>query len=283
MNASVEPSALGLIAGTGRFPLDVADAARRLGRRVFAIAFHSHTDPRIETRAAAVTWLHPGEVGAAIEALREAGIRDAVMAGKVPKTALHSGADALRLDAEAREILAGVPARGDGSILAALADHLERRGIRLLDQTSFVPELLALPGALGTCRPGPAQRADIAFAVPIARALAAFDVGQTVVVKDRCVLAVEAAEGTDAAIARAGSIASGACVVKVARCGQDPRFDLPAIGPETVHALAAARAAVLAFEAGRTVVLDRAESIRIADRHGIALLGLPSDPLAEEA
>jgi DUF1009 family protein len=270
---SADPQTLGLIAGRGAFPLDVAHSARRRGRDVVAIAFHRHTDPRIEAAVSAVTWLHPGEVAAGVEALRCAGVRDAVMAGALPKAALCGSPDRLRLDAEAARILGRLAARGDAALLSALADHLESRGIRLLDQAQLVPELLAGEGPLGRARPTPEQEADIAFGWPLAEAVAALDIGQTLVVKDRAVLAVEAIEGTDAAILRAGRIASGACVVKVAGPKSDPRFDLPAIGPGTAKALIAAGAAALAFEAGRTVVLDREALVAAADAHGIALVG----------
>jgi len=270
---SAGPEALGLIAGMGTFPLDIARSARRRGRNVVAIAFHRHTDPRIEAAVSAVTWLHPGEVGTAVEALCSAGVRDAVMAGKVPKAALCASPDGLRLDAQATRILGRLATRGDDSLLSALADHLESRGIQLLEQAELVPELLAGEGPLGRARPTAEQQADIAFGWPIAEVVAALDIGQTLVVKDRTVLAVEAIEGTDAAILRAGGIASGACVVKVAGPKRDPRFDLPAIGPETARALIAAGAAVLAFEAGRTVVLEREATVEAADAHGIALVG----------
>jgi DUF1009 family protein len=273
------PRVLGLIAGTGRFPLDIARSAASGGRHLVAIAFHGHTDARIESLVSQVTWLHPGEVGAAVEALRSAGVSDAVMAGKVPKTALTADPESLRLDAEARRIIGRLAARGDGSLLAALADHLASRGIRLREQAELVPELLAGRGPLGRTRPTPAQLGQIAFAWPIARTVARLDIGQTLVVKDGSVLAVEAVEGTDAAIARGGELGAGACVLKVARAGHDARFDLPAIGPETVKALVAARAAALAFEAGRTVVLDRAALVADADRHGVPLLGVADDDI----
>jgi DUF1009 family protein len=277
------PGALGLIAGTGTFPLDIARSARRRGRNVVAVAFHRHTDPRIEAAVSAVTWLHPGEVTAAVEALRSAGVRDAVMAGKVPKAALYGGPDGLRLDAEAARIIGRLSARGDVSLLTAVADHLESRGIHLLDQAELVPELLAGEGPLGRTRPTAAQEADVAFGWSIAKVVAGLDIGQTVIVKDRTVLAVEAIEGTDAAIRRAGGIASGACVVKVAGPKHDPRFDLPTIGSETARVLIAAGVAVLAFEAGRTVVLDREALVAAADARGIALVGVAPERLSESA
>lgn len=265
---------MGLIAGQGRFPLDIANTAERKGHNVVAVAFHGHTDARIEAAASQVTWLHPGEITAAIEALLAAGVGDAVMAGKVPKAVLFANPTSLVLDAEAAAILSRLVDRGDDSLLRAVADHLESRGIHLLAQTELVPELLGGRGAMGRIRPTQELREQVAYAWPIAKAVARLDIGQTLVVKDGSVLAVEAIEGTDAAIRRGGALAAGACVVKVARPDHDSRFDLPAIGPETVKALVAARASLLAFEAGKTVVLDREVLVREADRHEIALLGV---------
>jgi len=279
---STGPGVLGLIAGGGAFPLDVARSAGRQGWDVVAIAFRDHTDPALAA-AAEVTWLRPGEVGAALAALEAAGVRDAVVAGKVPKTALHGQAEALRLDDTARALLDSTPERGDTALLRVVADFLEARGIRLLPQTELVPELLAGEGPLSRREPTRAERDDVAFGFGIAKAVAERDIGQTVVVKSGCVLAVEAIDGTDATIERAGRIAPGGCIVKVARAGHDPRFDLPALGPQTVRVAAAARASVLAFEAGRTVVLDRAAAVAAADAHDIALLGVAGEVAEDPA
>jgi DUF1009 family protein len=271
---------LGLIAGRGSLPLEVARSARGRGRPVAAIAFHGQTDPKLAEEAE-ITWLHPGEVGAALAALRGAGAREAVMAGKVPKAVLYAG-PALRPDAEALALLSRLHDRRDDSILAALADWLEERGIRLLGQAELVPGLLGGEGPLGRTELGPEQRADVAFGFPIAKTIAGLDVGQTVVVKDGAVLAVEAIEGTDAAIRRAGRIAAGACVVKVAKPRQDPRFDVPAIGPDTLTAMLEAKASALAFEAGRSLVLERAALVQAADGHEIALVGVAAARLPAE-
>ena len=199
---------LGLIAGRGSLPLEVARSARGRGRPVAAVAFHGQTDPKLAEEAE-ITWLHPGEVGAALAALRGAGAREAVMAGKVPKAGLYdgpAGPAALRPDAEALALFSRLRDRRDDSILAALAGLLEERGIRLLGQAELVPGLVGGEGPLGRTELGPEQRADVAFGFPIAKTIAGLDIGQTVVVKDGAVLAVEAIEGTDAAIRRAGRI-----------------------------------------------------------------------------
>jgi len=267
---------LGLVAGQGALPLRAARSARANGRSVVAIAFPGRTDPALDAHAE-VTWLHPGEVGAALGVLREAGVCEAAMVGKVPKAALVSQFAELRPDAEALRLLAGLGDWRDDSILGAIADLLEKHGIRLMAQADLLPDLVGGLGVLGAVEPTAAQRADVTFGFGIAKALAGLDVGQTVVVKDKAVLAVEAIEGTDAAIRRAGESASGACVVKVSKPSQDPRFDVPTIGPGTLAALRDAKAALLAFEAGRTLVLDRDDLAVEADAHGIALLGVQED------
>jgi hypothetical protein len=269
---------IGLVAGRGALPFEVARAARRRGSGVAAVGFPGETDPRLADCVDGLAWVRPGEVGAILDLFAAAGVREAVLAGAVPKRALWGDAERLGADARGRELLAGLSDRRDAAILAGVERALRGRGIRLLGQAELVPELLAGEGPLGRHRPTPAQLDDAAFAWPIARALAGLDVGQTVIVRDRAVLAVEAAEGTDAAIRRAGAIAAGAVVVKLARPGQDPRFDLPALGPGTLDAMRGAEAAALVFEAGATLVLDRAELVATADACGIALFGSTARP-----
>jgi hypothetical protein len=164
--------------------------------------------------------------------------------------------------------------RGDDTLLGKVADFLESIGIRLLPQAALVPELLAGEGPLGKAQLTSRHETDIAFGLPVAKKLGEFDIGQTVVVKNRAVLAVEAIEGTDATLRRAGALAPGGVAVKVAKPRQDPRFDMPAIGLRTAEALVEARIEVLAFEAGATFVLEREELVRVADAHDIAVVGV---------
>jgi len=264
---------LGLVAGRGLLPIEVARAARRAGRSVAAVGFPGETDPRVAESADSLAWVRPGEVGAILDALAAAGVREAVLAGAVPKAALWSDPERLGADDRGRALLAGLRDRRDGSILAGVARLLRERGIRLLGQAQLVSELVGGPGPLGGILPTPAQLSDAAFAWPIARALAKLDLGQTLVVLDRAVLAVEAAEGTDAAIRRAGTIARGAVVVKRARPGHDPRFDLPTVGADTLAAMRDAGATALFFEAGSTLVLEREALVAAADGFGIAVFG----------
>ncbi|MCA9511134.1 MAG: UDP-2,3-diacylglucosamine diphosphatase LpxI, partial [Myxococcales bacterium] len=248
---------LGLIAGEGRFPLEVARALRARGERVVALGLHGLTDPALGASVDALHWLDLGQVVRGLDALAEAGVREAVMAGKVPKALLFARAGGAHLDALARGALDALPDRADDTLLGAVAAVLAARGIALHGQAAFTPELLVEEGVLGARAPTDDARAAVAFGLPVARALAGLDVGQSVLVKQRAVIAVEAIEGTDAAIARAGALAGPGCaLVKVAKPRQDARFDVPVIGPGTVEALAGAGARALAIESGSAVLLD---------------------------
>ncbi len=273
---------LGLIAGRGRLPLTIAIAARRRGLGVAAVAFHGDTDPGLAAHVDRITWIHLGELGALLGALRGAGARDVVMAGKILKTSLYGDLASLRPDSRAIALFAGLRDRSDDAILGAIADVLASEGLVLRPQAELVPELLAGSGRIGGVVASEAQRRDAAFGWRIAKALGEVDVGQTVVVRDRAVMALEAIEGTDAAILRGASLGGpGVTVVKVAKPRQDARFDLPAIGPDTVGVLVKAKAAALAVEAGRTLVVDREPMIELADSHGIALFGIGAEDGAQ--
>lgn len=279
---------LGLVAGRGRLPVLVARGARRAGRRVFAAALRGLADAAVAEEADAVAWLHVGELGALLAALRAEGADEVLLAGGVPKSLLFEDPGALRIDPLAARLLAALRDRGDDAILRALADALEREGFRVASQAAYTPELLAPEGPLGALAPTPEQLDDLAFGWPLARAIGALDVGQTIVVRGRAVLAVEAIEGTDAAVRRGGALArGGASVIKVWKPTQDARLDFPAIGPDTIGALVDAGARLLAVEAGRTLVLDRDRVVARADGAGICVLGVidppPPPPGAGEA
>jgi DUF1009 family protein len=269
---------LGLLAGGGGLPAALARAARRGGRRVLAAGFPDLTEPGLSDHVDALSWHRLGAIADLLSEWREAGVSDAMMAGKVPKTLLVRDGESLALDATAREAISKLADRRDDSILGAVAGLLEANGITLRPQAELVPELLAREGVLGKVQPTAEQRADIAFAWPIAKATSGLDIGQSVVVLGGAVLAIEAIEGTDAAIRRGAELGGpGVCVVKVAKPHQDLRFDLPAVGLETLRVLAAAGARSLAVEAGRSLLLDEARLTQLADEHGIALLGIPAE------
>jgi DUF1009 family protein len=271
---------LGLIAGRGLYPRQVAELARARGWRVAAVGFHGETDPRLADAVDELTWAYLGELQKIIDTLRGYGAERAVMAGKVLKTHLYGDLGALRLDERAIGLLGSLRDRKDDSILGAVVDAIASEGIDFPDQTVLLPELFGAEGPVSAARPGDAQWADVRFGWPIAKAMGGLDVGQSVVVKDLAVIAVEAIEGTDAAIRRGAELAGpGCCVVKVAKPSQDPRFDLPTIGLETIKTLAEARAAVLAFEAGRTVLLGGPALAEAADEAGVVLVGIgPEGP-----
>jgi DUF1009 family protein len=266
---------LGLIAGLGEFPLEVARAARRRGDVVFAAGIRGLTRPDLEAEVDELQWFHLGELSSFLEAFVEAGVRDAVMAGKVPKSALFESEGELRLDALAQRLLARLADRRDDSLLGAFADVLEEGGVKLHGQAALTPELVVEEGVLGACPPDESFLADVAFGWPVATALAGLDVGQSVVVKDRAVLALEAIEGTDAALERGALLGGpGTLLVKVAKPAQDPRFDVPVIGLDTIEALVRGGARGVVVEAGQTVFLQREEAMARADAEGLVVLGM---------
>ena len=272
---------IGLIAGSGRFPVLFAETARRRGVEVIAIAHRGETDPDLERVVAAITWIHPGELGVMIGTLAAAGVRRAVMVGGIAKPRLFSD---LRPDARALAMLQRVGTLRDDLVLRAVAAELEADGIAVVSSTLFLDEIVPGPGVLGARAPSRAEWADIVFGFRAAKVIGQFDVGQSVVVRSGGVVAVEGVEGTDATIRRAGQLANGDIVlVKVCKPTQDMRFDLPAVGPGTVRALAEVHGRALAVEAGRTITLDRAEMIVLADAAGIAVVAVDAAAIEREA
>lgn len=272
-----EAAPLALLAGAGLLPRVLARAAREAGRPLVVLALEGLADPGLADEASALHWIGLGDAERGLALLRESGAREAVLAGKVPRARLAGPEASFVPDARARAVLAGLGDRRDASLLSALAAVLEAAGVRLLPQAELAPGLLPAPGRLGATPPPPAALEDAAWGWPLAAELARLDVGQCLVVRDRSVVAVEAAEGTDATIRRAGELAGpGASVLKRARPDQDPRFDLPAVGPGTLESAAAAGAALVAVEAGRSLVLERERTVALADAAGIALLALPA-------
>jgi DUF1009 family protein len=260
---------VGLVAGSGRFPVLFAQAAARGGRQVVAAAHERETDPELERHVSRLSWVKLGQLGRIAEVLRAGGCTQAVFCGGLRKVRLLD----LRPDWLGVKVLASLRSFGDDAALRAIADALEREGIRVVSPLPLVPALLAAKGPVGRHHFSDEQRGDAEAGFAAARALGGADVGQTVVVKRGVVLAVEAVEGTDACIARGGSFAAGAVVVKAMKPRQDLRFDVPAVGPETIAAMQAARCSALAVEAGTALVLDREAVAAAADRAGIAVEG----------
>ena len=279
------PEKLGLIAGNGRFPFLLLDAARAHGLTVVVAAIREETAPEINDRAAAdpnirVHWLSLGELSRLINTFHAEGVTRAVMAGQVRHKQIFSS---IRPDWRLAKLLLSLRTRSTDMLLGAIAKVLGDEGIELIASTAYLEPLLATAGILTARAPSEHELHDIEYGLTVARGLAAFDLGQTVVIAAGACVAVEAMEGTDATITRAGdlfrtlapggtTLSRALTVVKVAKPNQDMRFDVPVVGIPTLHAMQAAGATCLCVEAGRTLLFDRQTMIAAADQAGIALL-----------
>jgi len=265
-----------LIAGNGDFPLAFAKAAREKGLQVVAVAHEGETKPELEQLVDRIVWVKVGQLGKLIKAFKDQQVSDVLMAGGIKKTRLFGGG---LPDMRALALLARMVHKKDDSLLRAVAEELESEGITVRESTMYLDNLLAKPGVLTRRKPARDEEEDIEFGWHMAKEIGKLDIGQTVVVKDQAVLAVEAIEGTDEAIRRGGRLCGqGAVVVKICKPQQDLRFDLPAIGIETLKTMAGVRASCLAIEAGRTIVLDREAVIAEADRAGITIVAREQEP-----
>ncbi len=275
MTESMVQSPIGLIAGGGQFPLLFAEAARARGRRVVAIAHVNETSAELEEKADITYWVKLGQLGKIINHFRREGVSETVFAGTITKTRIFH--DVLP-DLKGLTLWNKIDTKLDNSILCAVAASLEEEGIRVLASTCYLDSLFFPQGILTRKKPSASQMEDIRFGWAIAREVGRLDIGQCVVVRDRTVLAVEAMEGTDATIRRGGELAgSGAVVVKLKKPGQDFRFDLPATGEKTIETLASVKGAVLAVEAGQSLLFDKQAMIQTADRAGLVVIGLAED------
>jgi DUF1009 family protein len=267
---------IGLIAGSGRFPVLFAETARRRGVEVMAVAHRGETAPELVHHANAITWIQPGQLQALIDALRAHGVTRTVMVGGIAKPRLFRE---IMPDARALAAIARVGKLRDDLLLRTLAEELEREGIRVVPSTTYLDEIVPAAGVLGRRAPTSEEWADIRYGFQVVKVIGRFDIGQSVVVRGGAVMAVEGIEGTDATIRRAGQLVNGdVVVVKATKPIQDLRFDLPAIGPDTIRTMAEVGARALAVEAGRTIVLDRAEMLALADEARIAVVAVdPAD------
>src|SRR5574341_1946301 len=261
---------LGIVAGSCRLPCVAAAEARAQGLRVVAVAVREETDPRLAEQVDAIHWTHVGQLGGVIRSLRQEGVSDVLLLGKVEITRLFSRA---RPDLVAAKILLKArDLRGD-SLLEALVEALAAEGIRVLETPRFLGPLLVPAGQLTRRGPTAREQQDIGLGRGIARQIAAIRFGQTVVLKHGTILAVESVEGTDAAIRRGGELGrGGVVVVKVSRPDQDPRFDLPTLGPETLSAMRDANATALALDAERSLLLERERFVAEADALDLAVV-----------
>ena len=269
-------NSIGIIAGGGQFPLLFAEAAKARGRQVMAAAHKGETWPEIEEAADRVCWVRLGQLGRIIRFFKDEGVTETVFAGAITKTRIFKD---VWPDFKGLSLWNKIDARQDDAILRAVAGALEAEGIRVLPSTLYLPHLLFPRGMLTRKRPSAEQLEDIRFGWRAARAIGALDIGQCVVVRDRSVLAVEAIEGTDAAIRRGGELGrEQAVVVKLKKPQQDFRFDLPAIGVRTIETMQAAKAAVLAVEAGQALLFDHDEVVRRANQAGLIVVGIEEGP-----
>lgn len=272
---------LGLIAGNGRFPFLVAEAARKRGRRIVLIRLREETDPGLENLVDEAHEVSLGQLGSCIAALRKAGVAEAIMAGQVRHRQIFSG---IVPDLTLMGVLARLAFKNTDSLIGGVADALEREGIRLMSSVELLSDQLADEGAMSGRRPSSDEQKAIEYGVRIATELGRLDLGQTVVVKDRAVVALEAMEGTDEAIARGARIAGpGVVVVKMAKPRQDMRFDVPVVGDRTLQSLREAKAAVLAVEAGKTLLLDKPAFLASAKAMGLVVVGVTRRKMEEPA
>jgi len=263
---------LGLIAGKGELPIAIADEARSQGYTVVAVGLEPLADKSLSSHVDQIHWVNVGKFGKLIDTLKKYEISEAVMAGKVSKTLLYKSK--ITPDFRAVRLLMSVKNRSDDSVLLSIADELAREGITLLDITPFSAALLAPVGVLTKDAPSDQEWKDIAFGWNVAKEMGRLDIGQTVVVKNQAVMAVEAIEGTDEAIKRGGILAGkDAVVVKVSKPNQDMRFDVPAVGSDTIKAMKSVHARVLAVEANKCLVLNKDVILDEAGDAGISIVG----------
>jgi hypothetical protein len=269
-HAAHKETGWGLIAGNGRFPFLVLEAARSQGIEMAVIALKEEASPELEALSKRLHWVSLGELSKAIELMRQEGVKHAVMAGQVKHNKIFS---AIRPDWKLAKLLFSLPRKNTDSLIGAVAKVLEEEGIELVDSTLFLKPLVPEAGVLTRRAPNEHEAADIEYGLGVARQIAAMDIGQTVVISDRACVAVEAMEGTDETIERAGRFAQGKplVVVKVSKPKQDMRFDVPVVGLPTVESMKRAGATALALDAGRTLLFERASLIAKADEAGIAI------------
>jgi len=262
---------LGLIAGNGVFPLEVARAAHARGIKIIAVAHLNESDRAIDSVADEVTWIKVGELQKIVDVFRSAGLSEAAMAGGISRARLK---DSFAPDARALKMLANIGRFSDDAVLRGVAREVEAEGIRMIDPVPMIEHWIARAGSGVGSAPTPAQMQDLELAFAVARRLGSYDIGQTVAVRDGMVAAVEAVEGTDAALRRAAAlVGAGLVIAKAAKPGQDMRFDRPAIGPATVDLLAEIGATMIGVEAGVALILERERTLELARAKNVTVFG----------
>jgi len=264
---------LGLIAGNGDLPGAIAEEARAKGYEIIAVGLEPLAEKSLSSAVDEIKWINVGKLGQILSFLTKAGVKEAVMAGKVPKSLLFK--NKIMPDLRAVKLLFSLKDKSDDSILLALSKELRKEGIVLLNTTDFTSTLLTPEGVITKKGPSENEWKDIVFGWGIAKEIGKLDIGQTVVIKNQAVMAIEAIEGTDEAIKRGGDLAgSGAVVVKVSKPQQDMRFDVPVVGLDTLRSMIGVQARVLAIESGKSIILKREKLIKEAEKAGIAIVGV---------
>ena len=265
----------GLIAGNGQFPFLVVEGARQQGVSLAVVAIKEETDPRINEIAENVTWVGIGQLGKMISFFKKQGVEKAIMAGQVKHVQIFSGAIP---DLRMVKMLWNLPRRNTDALIGGVADEMAKEGIELIDSTYFIKDQLASEGVLTKRKPTDFERENIEYGLHIASGTARLDIGQTIVVRSKACVAIEAMEGTDATIRRAGELANGKLtVVKVAKPDQDMRFDVPVVGMPTIETMIAVGATCLSITAGKTLIFDRDEILTLANLNKICIIGSPRE------
>lgn len=261
---------IGIIAGGGQFPMIVADAAKKQGLRVIAVAFEGEADQELENKVDEIVWLKLGQLGKLIKGFKKRNVTKALMAGTINKSRMFGD---LKPDIKGIAFLSKFAIFHDDNILRAFANELYKEGIEIISSTVYLPDLLAPEGCLTKRKPGKDEKKDMEIGWKVAKELGQLDIGQCAVVRDKTVLALEAIDGTNATILRGGRIAGEkAVVVKVSKPNQDLRFDIPSVGLETIKAMIEVKAGLLAVETGKTLIFDRDKMIALADENNISIV-----------
>jgi len=261
---------LGLIAGNGKFPFLVIEGAHKAGATVAVAAIREETDPTIEKIADKLIWVGIGQLGKMLRFFKDEHVDQAIMAGQVKHVQIFSRAIP---DVRMLKMLLRLPRRNTDALIGAVADELAAEGIELIDSTFFLQDQLPQKGTLTKREPDERERSDIEYGLEVAHKIARLDLGQTIVIRDRACVAIEAMEGTDAVIRRAGELVRGKLtVVKIAKPDQDMRFDVPVVGVPTIESMIQAHAACLCLTAGKTLMFDREETIKLANKHKISVV-----------
>ena len=264
---------IGLLAGAGKLPVECARAARLLGYEVYAVALLTETDSELKELVTDYRAISVAELDAVIKYLKEKDIHKVTMLGKVTKELLFAGN--LKPDLRMMQLIATLPNQSDDTIMLAFVQELAKEGITAFDQTSLIAKLMPPKGNITKGEPTEDEKKDLEFGLKMARELGRLDVGQTVVVKNCAVMALEAIEGTDACIKRGGELArGGAVVVKTAKPQQDSRFDVPTVGLKTIETMVSVKAAVLGIEAGKTLLVEKEKVVALAEANGIKIVAL---------